>query len=135
MDMDTTNERVHFLTNATWDELIEMENRARKTLGVKAISEQADLRKMYSSMVMEQHEHINEISMLRAENTELRARLNETEKALKETKIDLQDKEISFSAIMAILKYYLDFFEALNPSQKALGNAMKKMKKRSERNN
>lgn len=133
--MDTTNERVHFLTNATWDELIEMENRARKTLGVKAISEQADLRKMYSSMVMEQHEHINEISMLRAENTELRARLNETEKALKETKIDLQDKEISFSAIMAILKYYLDFFEALNPSQKALGNAMKKMKKRSERNN
>lgn len=135
--MDTTNERVHFLTNATWDELVEMENRARKTLGVKAISEQADLKKMYSSMVMEQHEHINKISRLRAENDELKAQLKKTEKELKategklkETKIDLQDKEISFSAVMAILKYYLDFFEALNPSQKALENAIKKMKKK-----
>lgn len=96
--MDTTKERVEFIENMTWDELVAEENRAY------------------------------DIKVLRAENDGLKAQLTKTEKALKETKIDLQDKEISFSAVMAILKYYLDFFEALNPSQKALGNAMKKMK-------
>lgn len=104
--MDTTKERVAFIENMTWDELVAEENRAYDISVLRAERED-----------------------LRAENDDLKAQLTKTEKALKETKIDLQDKEISFSAVMAILKYYLDFFEALNPSQKALGNAMKKMKK------
>lgn len=124
--MDTTNERVHIIENMTWDELVAQETKMRAVLnGNDRTDEMSNLRA--------------ERDNLRAENDELKAQLKaqlkKTEKELKETKIDLQDKEISFSAVMAILKYYLDFFEALNPSQKALGNAMKKMKNRIESNN
>ena len=64
-----------------------------------------------------------EISRLTAEKTELKAQL-------KTAKEDLQDKEIALRCVINQAKYYLDFFEALNPSKEAFGNATKKMKKR-----
>ena len=69
-----------------------------------------------------------EISRLTAENTELKAQL-------KTAKEDLQDKEIALRCVINQAKYYLDFFEALNPSKEAFGNATKKMKNRIESNN
>jgi len=215
--MDTTNERVHFIENMTWDELIDMENRARNTLGItKLIDDKAELQKMREGLVMEQHEHIREIADLTAENSDLKAQLLATQKEIKlfqkeiktakeqadareeevweeilkalkaafgedrfynttpteliidlaeerdewkqkavvnfaegttlrdklaekekelQSKIlDLQDKNFAFECVGAMLKTYMDYLEALNPSQKAFENAMKKMKSKSKSN-
>lgn len=64
---------------------------------------------------------------LRDENAKLKAQLKATEGKLKTTKEGLRDKEISYAAVMSILKYYLDFFDALNPDAETFEKAMKKL--------
>lgn len=118
--MDTTSERVAFIENLTWDELVAEENRA---YDIKALRAERD--------------------NLRAENDGLKAQLTEAEAQLKATeeelktseaklksaKLDLEDMKISFECVRTMLAYYMKFTEALNPSKKAFENAMKKMKK------
>ena len=122
--MDTASERVEFIENMTWDELLEQDKRAMETLGVTTMVD--DIKALRA----ERDSLRAENDGLKAQLTEAEAKLSTSEAKLKSAKLDLEDMKISFECVRTMLAYYMKFTEALNPSKKAFENAMKKMKKK-----
>ncbi len=125
--MDTTNERLDFVENMTWDELLEQDKRAMETLGVTTMVD--DIKALRA----ERDSLRAENDGLKAQLTEAKAKLRTSEAKLKSARLDLEDMKISFECVRTMLAYYMKLAEALNPSKKATAkaveNAMKNMKK------
>lgn len=125
--MDTINERVEFIENMTWDELLEQDKRAMETLGVTTMVDDIKaLRAKRDSLRAEN-------DGLKAQLTEAKAKLRTSEAQLKSAKLDLEDMKVSFECVRTMLAFYMKFIEAHNPSKKATAkafeNTMKNMKK------